>query len=370
MKHNKPFAFSLLAGVLLTLSPVASAQPPSYTKITTIAIPGGLTSFDIAWVDPATQRLYLADRGNAKGTGRIDVIDTNTNKFLYSIPTTKNEIGFAGVVGPGRNGPNGVVLVPQLNQLYVGDGDSSVKVVDLAAKAVVASISTCWAGSARDQPPQYLVTCPATRVRADELNYDPLDRVIMVANPNDNPPFVTFISVDTQAVVGQYVYPSSQAGANNPNGGGGLEQPVWDPLNDKLYITVPATDSSAGSVDQFNPKTFAREKSYSVPLCNAGPAGLVITANQRLMTSCGILLDARNGNAYPTPLGLASDQIWYNPGDNRYYFGSSGSVVDAETNQLVANLPGPTGRIIAVDPNNNHAFTPVAGMGIVVYGTQ
>ncbi len=32
--------------------------------------------------------------------------------------------------------------MPQLNQLHVGDGDSTVKVIDLAAKAIVAIIST------------------------------------------------------------------------------------------------------------------------------------------------------------------------------------------------------------------------------------
>jgi hypothetical protein len=226
--RQKLFAFSLLAGASLILSVVASAQTPTatYKQLATIAIPGGLTSFDIAWVDSATQRLYLADRGGGKGLGRIDGIDTSSNTFLYSIPTTKGEIGFVGVVGSGRSGPDGVVLVPQLNQLYVGDGDSTVKVVDLAAKAIVATIPTC--SSAPPQaalPPGSLVRCGDTKFRADELNYDPNDRIVMVANPNDNPPFVTFISVDTQAVVGQYVYPGSQAQANNPNGGGAWSSP-------------------------------------------------------------------------------------------------------------------------------------------------
>jgi hypothetical protein len=188
----------------------------------------------------------------------------------------------------------------------------------------------------------------------------------MIANPNDAPPFVSFLSIDTQTVVGQYVYPASQGVSN----GGGLEQPLWDPLTDKFYLTVPATNSSVGSVDVFNPTTFARENSYPVAACNAGPAGLVLTANQHMMTSCGIPLDARSGNILAAPNGVASDQIWYNPGDNRYYFGSRGSVVDADTNQVIATLTGLTGRVIAVDPNNNHVFTPVGGTGIVVYAAQ
>lgn len=345
----------------LALSAVASAQPV-YKQIATITLPSGLTSFDIVWIDPAHQRLYLADRGNGKGQGRIDVVDTSANTFLYSIPTTAGETGFVGSVGRGKSGPNGVVLIPQLNQLYVGDGDSTVKVVDLAAKAIVATIPVCGTSTT--------VACSSPKVRADELNYDPQDRIVMIANPNDNPPFVSFISIDTQTVVGQYVFPGSQAGANNPGGGGGLEQPVWDPLNDKFFMSVPAQDSGVGSVAQFNPKTFALEKSYPVAACNAGPAGLVITANQRLMTSCGIALDARSGNVLGAPIGPASDQIWYNPGDNRFYFGTSGSVVDADSNQVVATLPSPTDRVIAVDPNNNHVFAPVGGVGIVVYAAQ
>jgi hypothetical protein len=145
MKHKGPFAFSVCAIVWLTLSAVAPAQTtaPTYKQIATITIPGNLPSFDIVWIDPAAQRLYLADRGSGPGLGGIDVVDTSTNTFLYSIPTTKGEIGFVGNIGRGKSGPNGVVFIPQLNQLYVGDGDSTVKVVDLAAKAIVAIIPTC-----------------------------------------------------------------------------------------------------------------------------------------------------------------------------------------------------------------------------------
>jgi DNA-binding beta-propeller fold protein YncE len=86
----------------------------------------------------------LADRGGGPGGGgAIDVVDTRTNTFLCSIPTTANETRFVGVIGRGRSGPNGVVLIPQLNQLYAGDGYSTVKVVCLEAKAIVATIPVC-----------------------------------------------------------------------------------------------------------------------------------------------------------------------------------------------------------------------------------
>ena len=186
------FTLSILAASVLVLFAVALAQAPgtTYSLIATIPIPADsagnkLTSWDITWVDPGTARFYLANRTTVKGEGRIDVVDTQANKFLYSIP------GMVGPVAgpPNKSGPNGVVAVPYLNQLYVGDGDSTVKVIDLAMKKVIATINTGGLG------------------RADELGYDPLDHIIMIANASDLPPFLTFISADTQTCL-LYTSPS------------------------------------------------------------------------------------------------------------------------------------------------------------------
>jgi len=282
---------------------VAHAQTtaPVYTQIATIALPGGLAGFDIAWVDPS-EKFYLTDRTLTKGTGRIDVVDAQANKLLYTIPTKPTEFGFVGTVpvvtaGCTISGPNGLVHIPQLNQLYVGDGDSNVKVVDLAAKAIVAIIPT------------------GGKCRADELNYDPIDHIIMIANPGDDPPFVTFISTDTQTVLGKYVYPSSQSGQH----GAGLEQPAFSPVTKRFYMTVPALrGSTAGSVDVFNPITMQMEKSYPTPSCS--PAGLIITANQHLVTSCGTVMDL-SGNILATPTA-SSDQICITPGTTSYTSGA------------------------------------------------
>ena len=170
MKHKRPLTIALL-GIAL-----GQATTPVYKLVTTIALPGGLAGFDISWVDPGSQRYYLADRTATKGTGRIDVVDTQTNKLLYTIPTRPTEFGFTGTVpavtpGCSISGPNGVIAIPQLNQLYVGDGDSTVKVVDLAAKAIVAIIPT------------------GGKCRADELSYDPVDHIVVITNPADNPQY-------------------------------------------------------------------------------------------------------------------------------------------------------------------------------------
>jgi len=350
MNRRPLSASTLIAAAALAFSVSASGQgnPPTYTQIGSISVPGGLASFDISWFDAGTERFYLADRTAKKGGGRIDVVDTQAGKLLYTIPTNSHELGFVGTVptttpGCSVSGPNGVVAVPQMNQLYVGDGDSNVKVVDLGAKAIVAVIPT------------------GGKCRADEIGYDPLDHIIMIANPNDVPPFITFISTDTQSVVGTYVYQGRV---------GGLEQPVWDRLTKRFYITVPATASTNGSIDVFNPTTFLMEQSFAISGCS--PAGNVLTASQKLVTSCGAVVDARTGNALTTVNNVGGDEIWYNPGENRIYFGNLGgtmAVVDADSTQVISQVPV-AGRNLAVDSENGHVFVPVTGQEILIFAAQ
>src|SRR5579863_3148845 len=83
-----------LAFMLPALLPMASAQQgqpiAGYQLLTTVTIPGGLAGNDISWVDSANARYYLADRGNATASPvigpRVDVIDTQNNSFVTSIP--------------------------------------------------------------------------------------------------------------------------------------------------------------------------------------------------------------------------------------------------------------------------------------------
>jgi hypothetical protein len=350
MKRTKTIAFPSLLVASLALSVCATAQNrqlPNYSQIATVSVPGNLAGgFDISWVDSASQRYYLADRGTKKGAGKIDVIDTNSNTFLYSIPTTPGGIGFAGNTGSRfTSGPAGVVAVPQLNELWAGDGDSTVKVVDLTAKAIIASIST------------------GGKFRADELAYDSLDHIIMIANANDSPPFLTFISTDTLAVLGKITYSADQSG---------LEQAVWDGQLKRFLISVPASASRAGEVDVIDPIAMQVTNRYFL---NCDPAGLALGPLQRVMTSCAQVVDARTGNTLGYSQGqgdtlIGGDEIWFNPGDNRYYFGSgSVGVVDAETNTalgfVTTGVPG--AHSIAVDSSNNHIFVPATGVGVLVF---
>src|SRR5439155_737011 len=146
--------------------------------------------------------LFLADRSNSG----IDVITLQGELFVRTIG------GFVGLRGPADSGPNDLALVPELNQLWVTDGDSSVKVIDLATRSIVATVPTGGRG------------------RADDIAYDARDKLIAVGNDSDAPPFLTFISVADRKTIGTLEFP----------GAGGLEAVLWTADGTKTGAPTPA----------------------------------------------------------------------------------------------------------------------------------
>jgi hypothetical protein len=328
--------------------------PPQAATCTTVQVatinPPDSTSFDVGYYSNGIY--YLADR-TTKG---IDVINAANNAFLGTIT------GFVG--------PNGVLVIPQLHQLWAGDSDSTVKVVDLTNDKIIATIAT--GGSAR----------------ADELAYDPQQNVIVVANDNDVPPFLTFISVSSLSVVGHLSYPQAT---------GGLEQSVWNPQNGMFYLNVPSTTANpGGEVDEINPVSMKIVNVY--PLSDCNPSGLAIGPQDHFLIGCSstsitatshartLVMDAHNGHVIATIMQVGGeDEVAYDSANGMYYVAanhmtttgySTGSptpvlgVINARTNQWVENLPtGNSAHSVAVDPENNHIFVPVSGGGIFVFAT-
>jgi len=135
-------AFVLLLGVTVLSSLGGQSKDRSgFERVATMTLPitTGNAAFDISWVDPSTHRYYLADRVAAG----IDIVDTTTNKLLGKIG------GFVGEDAKGTKywGPSGVLVIPGLNQAWAGDGDSTIKVVDLQSQKVVDTISTGGSGA-------------------------------------------------------------------------------------------------------------------------------------------------------------------------------------------------------------------------------
>lgn len=139
--------------------------------LTAVAIPGNpLRSFDISWVNPKRGEYYLGDRSNSG----IDVIDTNTLKWKRTIG------GFVGVVLSGTavnnnlSGPDGVTSHGRW--LYGGDGNSTLKVIDLDAPPMAALQQSISTGG---------------MFRVDEMALDSDGDLLLAANNADDPAFAT-----------------------------------------------------------------------------------------------------------------------------------------------------------------------------------
>src|SRR5579883_1520654 len=336
----------LSASVGLLVSAYASASSGGYRRIATITgagIPPHMPkwAFDISWVDEDSQRYYLADASNAS----VDIFDARTSTFLGRIP------GFTGYHGSiETQGPAGLVT-DTLYQLWVGDGNSTVRVIDLFTHTIVATIAT---GGTK---------------RADELAYDPQEQLLLVTNGSDQPPFASFISVPERQIVGKIMFPQAVDG---------LEAPLWDAVTHKFYVSVPATrQAPGGAVAVIDPTSRQVVGSYALPACH--PNGLALGPDQQMLLGCDghpLILDAMSGRVIAS-IGQVNgcDEVWYNPGDRRYYLaaftnaiGPVLSIVDADTHAWLANLPTlPKAHSVAADAQNNHIFVPLGGQGIAVY---
>ena len=374
-------ALVLPAVVGLALSASVGQADPGYRLLTTISIPNvphtPPWAFDISWIDPVTHTYFLADRTNAA----IDVVDTATDTFTGFLAHGH----FRGFTGDNdTSGPNGILTVGA--RLWAGDGDSTVKVVNLSTGQVVKTISTSFTDS--------LGVFHGMK-RADELCFDARDNLIAIANDADDPPFVTFISTDTEEVMGHILFPD----ATN-----GLEQCAWDPDTSRVLQNVPATTAHpGGEVVGINPKTMTIVKVYPVEGCE--PAGMALGPHHNLLLGCSsdaiadgfpaqsLIMDAQTGHIVATITQVGgSDEVWFNPGDNRYYLAARGmtsnglksgtatpvlGVIDAETNMWLTNVPTVTNsHSVAADPVTNRIFVPIrqtkppsfssAGIGVFV----
>ena len=381
--------FALLGAVSLAMPGAVLAgeqdrDSGAVRLLATVPVPGvKMKSFDISWVDADTQLYYLADRSNAA----VDVVDAKTNAFVKQIHG-----GFAGFSGNNdTSGPNGVVVSG--HWLFVTDYPSRVVTIDLRTDTVVSVASTGGVN------------------RADELAYDPEDSVILAVNNADDPPFATLLKVDRNTGALTVAQRTTFTDATN-----GAEQPQWNPGTGRFYISIPQVGPNVqdGAVKKINPLSGAVEATFPIKFCQ--PAGLTLGPNQDFLVGCSVafntagapwvrdpaaiqpsakpisvIMDARDGSIDRSVEGVGgSDEVWFNPGDGRYYLAARNNptgpvlgVIDAKTQTLeqivptVSQAPG-SAHSVAVNPHNNRAFVPFPANNvapnclngcIAVYGT-
>ena len=201
------------------------APTTTQTKcLTAVQIPGNpLRSFDISWVNPDRAEYYLGDRSNAG----IDIIDTQTLKFKRTIG------GFVGIklnfqpaaVNNNISGPDGVTSHGRW--LYAGDGDSTLKVIDLNAPTASAIKQTITTGGT---------------TRVDEMALTTDGKLLLAANNAEDPPFGTLFNANGDAADEPCLHHRKITVDNAivPTGRGlSIEQPAWDPKTKRFYTSVP-----------------------------------------------------------------------------------------------------------------------------------
>ena len=293
----------------------------------------GTFSFDISWVDQSDGTYYLADRNNQA----VDALFAES--IVKQIVPNNGHAPFAGISPPAFStataGPNGVVAV--FPWLFVTDAPSRVLSFDL-----------------RQNPPltvSEVTTLAGEPTRADELAYDPKDGLILAINNAATPPFGTLISVNQTtgalAVVKNIFLDMARSGVDATNG---AEQPVWDPVTRKFYLSIPriGANPTVGGVIRIS-TTGTVEATYTLTFCS--PAGLALGPYDDLLVGCNtiwdttgglwtgnadrdihtaapqlIIIDAKTGKVTANIAGAGvGDEVWFNKGDDHYYAAASGS---------------------------------------------
>jgi len=331
-------------------SPAQAGQLKEIARIPiTLDVP--LNGFDIGYVDSAAGRYYLTSSAHFfdpkvvhPGNNVLLVVDIATNKLITAIP------GFVH--------PSGVVVTKGGAEAWVGDGDSTVKVVDLKTNKIVDTIST------------------GGKDRADEVAYDPKDDVFVIANGDDDPAFLTLISTKP----GHKIIAKIEV----PDASDGLEQTVYSSRIGMFLTVVPELkkDKAKGAMMKVNPRT-GKLVGYQ-PIDNCRPHGNAVGEGNDLILGCnaGSTRTKDGLTAQQALFNIKSGKVTYIPGAGgtdmsaaddsigQYYTASVASpdpgpviaVIDAKTHSIIQEIPT-TGlaHSVAADPKTHHVFVPEAG---------
>jgi DNA-binding beta-propeller fold protein YncE len=344
---------TLLLATAATLSATAVAQAVELKEVAKIPImlDAPLQAFDIGWYDAKTDRYILASRGGQDAKDKSNpannaliIVDGATDKFLAA--------------APGITLARGAVTVNDGAEAYVGDGDNSIKVVDMKTAKVVATIPT-----------------EANKGGADELGYSPKDNVVAMALPDAEPPTLILVSTKDRKIF---------AKVEVANASDGFEQPVYSQVTGMFHIVIPELggDANKGGMITVDPKT-GKQVGEIAPIDNCKPHGNFPGIGNELIIGCNygqtkdkrppvqMIFDVKTLKVTETIAGIGgTDMTGADPGLGLYYTASAGNgegsalgVIDAKTHKLIQKIPT-AGRAhsVAVNTKTHHVYVP-EGMG-------
>jgi hypothetical protein len=338
--------------------------------IDAIGVPGTsdanpFVNFDQARIDPKLQLLFVSSRSSKA----VAIIDALTDRKIGETPAI-----FAGVgIDSPHSGPDGNVVAGRY--LFAGDYPSTVRVFDL--------------GASLTSPPEVAEIQTGGAYRADEMDYDPEDRVVIVSNGDSTPAFVTLIDTTTLKIKKQVVFDGTNGTPDTSQGG--IGSVLYDARTRKFLISIPevGSDLTAGAVAEMDPATGQVTQVFS-GLNNCMPSGMAQGPGENVLVTCDpgfpapdpvlfaprtYVINGRTGAilANLTQVG-GVDYGAYNPVDHHYYLGARDyftsatattaspvlGVIDADTNKWIENFPtGTDAHSVTVNPFNNQIFVPI-----------
>jgi DNA-binding beta-propeller fold protein YncE len=324
---------SVIIAALAAMVAASSVQAAGLKQVAEIAIPGDpITDIGIMAIDQTTGLGYLADKTNKS----VVVFDTKADKYVSRIP------GFMGRTKDGDvAGPNGVVVVK--GEVWVSDGDSTIKIIDGKTGKVTETIST------------------GGKKRANGMAYAEKADVVIVANSNDDPPYLSFISAAPgHKILGKVEVPES---AEN------LERSAYHEPSGTFYTVIPVSraDNTKGLIAQTDPKSAKLVKLHQV---GCHPHSLSLASESSLFLGCSsvhgpspkpggdmAIFDIATAKVETVLAGYGGNGgSTVNPRLGQYYHSTTGGelmVVDTKTKQGLQKVPTSTGaRSLAVGPND------------------
>jgi hypothetical protein len=405
------------AGAAVAVALAAMAADDEQFKVTTIVpLPHSeiLSAFDISWVDKTSHTLAVAASrvtGSGGNVAEIIIVDTQKNIVTKELQATPP---FAGACSfPGRNtisGPNGVITIEKGSNTDIWAGDGPVPKASSITKLCVSVNPPAPTLSDIDKPSSVKVLdlkTGATKAvvftgnlmpgtlgigRADELCYNPISDVVLVANdePFDN--FITFIGEDSYKVLDRIRFDGTdlKAGTDPATGkpilANGIEQCQFNPRDGKFYLNIPmtgpttATTPGDGVVVRISAHApFQVEKVFPISSAKTGcfgPQGMAIGPDHQIGLGCGgtnsLIIDDRDGSTIQVVAGQGgTDENWYNPGNNHYFFARSGTAATGGFLGVEDAGPPPTvdttaasgfgSHSVAADPIKNQVYVPIRG---------
>jgi len=346
----KPRSTSVIIAALAMIS-ASPVQAGGLKQVAEISIPGDpITDIGIMDIDQTTGLGYLADKTNKS----VVVFDTKTDKFVSRIP------GFVGLLKDGNaSGPNGVVVVKGGAEVWVSDGDSTIKVIDAKSGRITATVAT---GGSK---------------RANGMALGEDIGVVIVANSNDDPPFLSLISTAPGNKILAKI-PIPESGEN-------LERSAYHAPTGMFYTAIPVlrADTTKGLLAQTDAKNGKLAKLHEL---RCYPHSLSIVSDSTIFLGCSsahgpsskpggdmAIFDIAAGKVETFLTGYGGNGgSTVNRKLGQYYHSTSGGtlmVVDTKMKTGLQQLPTSNGaRSLAVSLANNRVYVATTAKELACRG--